>query len=70
MRYWECILDTPEQEIDARCEELTTLGVDGFVVETEDDFRNFLENNRQYWDYVDRELEEHFAGLSRLKFSQ
>ena len=68
MRYWECILDTPEQEIDARCEELTTLGVDGFVVETEDDFRNFLENNRQYWDYVDRELEEHFAGLSRLKF--
>ena len=68
MRYWECILDTPEQEIDARCEELTTLGVDGFVVETEDDFRNFLENNWQYWDYVDRELEEHFAGLSRLKF--
>ena len=68
MRYLECILDTPEQEIDARCEELAALGVDGFVVETEEDFRSFLENNRQYWDYVDRELEDRFAGLSRLKF--
>ena len=68
MRYLECILDTPEQEIDARCEELAALGVGGFVVETEEDFRSFLENNRQYWDYVDRELEDRFAGLSRLKF--
>ena len=58
MRYLECILDTPGSEIDARCEELAALGVDGFVVETEEDFRSFLENNRQYWDYVDRELEE------------
>ena len=68
MRYLECILDTPGSEIDARCEELAALGVDGFVVETEEDFRSFLENNRQYWDYVDRELEDRFAGLSRLKF--
>ena len=68
MRYLECILDTPEEEIDARCEELAALGVGGFVVETEADFRSFLENNRQYWDYVDRELEERFTGLSRLKF--
>lgn len=68
MRYLECILDTPEQEIDVRCEELAALGVGGFVVETEADFRSFLENNRQYWDYVDRELEDRFAGLSRLKF--
>ena len=68
MRYWECILDTPEEEIDARCEELAALGVGGFVVENEADFHDFLENNRQYWDYVDRELEDRFAGLSRLKF--
>ena len=68
MRYWECILDTAADEIDSRCEELAALGVGGFVVENEEDFRNFLENNKQYWDFVDRELEEQYAGLSRLKF--
>jgi ribosomal protein L11 methyltransferase len=68
MRYWECVLDTPSEELDARCDELSELGVGGFVVESEEDFRNFLENNHQYWDYVDRELEEQFAGVSRLKF--
>ena len=68
MRYWECVLDTPSEEIDARCDELAGLGVGGFVVENEEDFRNFLENNHQYWDYVDQELEDRFAGISRLKF--
>ena len=68
MRYLECILDTPETEIDTRCSKLEEMGVEGFIIETEKDFRSFLENNRQYWDYVDRELEERYAGLSRLKF--
>ena len=68
MRYWECILDTPSEEIDERCDELAGLGVGGFVVENEEDFREFLKNNHQYWDYVDQELEDRFKGLSRLKF--
>ncbi len=68
MRYWECVLDTPEEEINERCDALAAMGVGGFVVENEADFRAFLENNRQYWDYVDRELEDRFKGLSRLKF--
>ena len=68
MRYWECTLDTPAEEIDIRCDELAELGVGGFVVENEEDFKDFLENNRQYWDYVDRELEDRYSGLSRLKF--
>ena len=68
MRYLECSLDTPPEEMDLRCENLSSLGVDGFVIENEEDFRNFLENNRQYWDYVDQELENRFRGLSRLKF--
>ena len=68
MRYMECILDTPEEAIDSRCDELASLGIGGFVVESEEDFRRFLENNHQYWDYVDTELEERFHGVSRLKF--
>ena len=67
MRWIEVCIDTPADELDARCEALAALGADGFVIESEEDFRSFLENNRQYWDYVDRELEDRFAGLSRIK---
>ena len=68
MRYYECILNTPADEIDSRCDELTALGVGGFVIENEEDFQSFLENNHQYWDYVDSDLEARFAGISRVKF--
>ena len=67
MRWIEVCLDTPGAQIDARCEELAALGAGGFVIENEDDFRAFLENNHQYWDYVDRELEESYSGVSRIK---
>ena len=67
MRWIEICLDTPGAQIDARCEELAALGAGGFVIENEDDFRAFLENNHQYWDYVDRELEESYSGVSRIK---
>ncbi len=67
MRYIEVSIDTPEQKIDARCEQLAVLGAEGFVIENEADFQNFLENNRQYWDYVDAELEQSYKGVSRVK---
>ena len=67
MRWIEVCLDTPAAEIDARCEALAALGAEGFVIENEADFRDFLEHNRQYWDYVDEELAQKFAGLSRIK---
>ena len=68
MRYLECTLDTPPEEMDLRCEVLASFGVDGFVIENEEDFRAFLRDNTQYWDYVYRELEDRFRGLSRVKF--
>ena len=67
MRYIEVIVDTPAERIDQRCEEMSAMGVGGFVIENEADFRDFLENNRQYWDYVDKELEQQYTGLSRIK---
>ena len=67
MRYIEVIIDTPAREIDRRCEEMTAMGVGGFVIENEEDFRDFLENNHAYWDYVDEELEQKYAGVSRIK---
>lgn len=35
---------------------LYQLGINGIEIEDEADFKDFLENNRQYWDYVDDEL--------------
>ena len=67
MRWIEVCINTPGDEIDARCEELAALGAGGFVIENEDDFREFLENNHQYWDYVDKKLEDSFSGVSRIK---
>ena len=67
MRYIEVSIDTPEQELDARCEQLAALGAEGFVIENETDFQSFLANNRQYWDYVDAELEQSYKGVSRIK---
>ena len=44
------------------------LGIEGLVIEDEGDFRDFLEHNRQYWDYVDEELDRAMAGKCRVTF--
>ena len=67
MNYIEISIETPESELDARCDELCALGCSGVIIENENDFKNFLENNRQYWDYVDDELRRSYTGVSRLK---
>ena len=67
MRYIEVTVNTPGAEIDARCQEMADMGAGGFVIENEEDFKDFLEQNQQYWDYVDDELENQFAGVSRIK---
>ncbi len=67
MRYIEVCVNTPTDEIDRRCAEMTDMGAEGFVIENEADFKDFLENNHQYWDYVDEELESRFANVSRIK---
>lgn len=35
---------------------LYQLGITGLEIEDEQDFKDFLENNKQYWDYVDDDL--------------
>jgi len=67
MEWIECTLPC-SGDVDELCEKLAALGVGGMSVENEEDFREFLENNHQYWDYVDEELEKKFEGVSRVKF--
>ncbi len=49
------------------CDLLTGMGLEGFVIEDERDFRDFLEQNTQYWDFVDEGLEKSMTGVSRVK---
>ncbi|MDD6160391.1 MAG: 50S ribosomal protein L11 methyltransferase [Oscillospiraceae bacterium] len=64
----EVTLPVPAKELDGVCDILTANGMTGLVVEEEGDFLRFLEQNRQYWDYVDEDLSRRMKGASRVKF--
>lgn len=63
----EVSLNVKAEDLDQVSAQLIANGVPGLVVEEEEEFRAFLEENRQYWDYVDDELLERMKGVSRIK---
>ena len=66
-KWLEIILDVPSAELDGLSARLIANGVPGLAVEEEGEFMAFLEENRQYWDYVDDELLARMKGVSRVK---
>ncbi len=69
MNDWlEVTIETTDGEMDALAARLTMNGAEGLVLENERDFKTFLEQNRQYWDYVDDALLERMKGVARIKF--
>jgi len=54
--------------LDTLCAKLTMNGATGLQIEDEADFRRFLAENRQYWDYVDSDLEHRMKGLCQVTF--
>lgn len=50
-------ITTTAEGIDPVCGRLLDLGINGVEISDKDDFKDFLEQNRKYWDYVDEELE-------------
>ena len=64
----EVTLPVPAERLDRVCDTLTANGMAGLVVEEEGEFLRFLEQNRQYWDYVDEGLAQRMKGASRVKF--
>ncbi len=67
-KWLEYCLETRAEGLEALTAALTDRGVPGLVIEDEADFRRFLEENRQYWDYVDEALAERMRGAARVKF--
>ncbi len=51
-------ITTSTTGIDIVCDALYDMGITGLEISDKEDFKEFLENNRRYWDYVDEELEK------------
>lgn len=67
-KWLEITIDAPSEELEEVCARLTAAGMAGLVIEDEAEFHRFLEENRQFWDYVDDELLERMKGTARVKF--
>jgi len=68
MKWLEIHIDTNHAGLDSLVAFLSSQGIDSVVIDDETDFHDFLENNRQYWDYVDEDLEKQMQGKSRVTF--
>ena len=68
MNWLELHIDTVHGGLDTVEALLSSLDIDGVVIDDETDFQEFLENNHQYWDYVDEDLEKSMQGKSRVTF--
>ena len=68
IKWLEVAVNTTPDKLDDVCAKLAAAGMDSLVIEDEQDFLAFLEQNRQYWDYVDQELLDRMRGVTRVKF--
>ncbi|MBQ4159754.1 MAG: 50S ribosomal protein L11 methyltransferase [Clostridia bacterium] len=56
MEWMQVGIETTKEGIDPICGMLYTMDITGTEIEDADDFTSFLEENTQYWDYVDEDL--------------
>ena len=67
MAWLEITIDTISEKIDSVVTSLTAAGFADLVIEDQEEFETFLDQNREYWDYIDEDLQEKLQGLSRIK---
>ena len=67
MAYLEITVTTTAQNIAATAAALTAGGFSELVIEDQNEFESFLEENRACWDYIDEELQQKLQGLSCIK---
>ena len=68
IKWLEVAVNTTSDKLDEVTAKLVAAGMDGLVIEDEGEFLQFLEQNRQYWDYVDQSLLDRMKGVTRVKF--
>ena len=67
MAWLEITIDTVSDKIGNVVNALTAQGFSDLVIEDQEEFETFLEENRAYWDYIDEDLQEKLQGLSHIK---
>ena len=67
MAWLEITLHTTANSIDETAAMLTAAGFPELVIEDQNQFEDFLEENRACWDYIDEELQEKLQGLSNIR---
>jgi len=68
LKWLEVAVNTTPDKLDEVSSKLIAAGMSGLVIEDEGDFLRFMEQNKQYWDYVDQELLDRMKGVTRVKF--
>ena len=68
VKWLEVQINTNHAGLEAVETMLSAHGIDGVVIDDETEFEDFLENNHQYWDYVDEDLRQEMQGRSRITF--
>ena len=67
MAWLEITVPTTAQSIASVTNALTAGGLPDLVIEDQAEFELFLEENREYWDYIDENLQQKLEGLSNIK---
>ena len=67
MAWLEITIDTVSDKIESVVTALTAKGFSDLVIEDQEEFETFLEENRAYWDYIDEDLQQKLQGLSHIK---
>ena len=67
MNWLEITIETAPATIETVAARLTAGGFEDLVIEDQNEFEEFLQENRSCWDYIDEELQKELEGLSRIK---
>ena len=67
MAWLEITIDTISKKINDAVTTLTARGFSDLVIEDQEEFETFLEENRAYWDNIAAQLQEKLQGLSHIK---
>ena len=66
MAWLEITVNTAADTVDTVAAQLTARGFSDLVIEDQEEFETFLEENRAYWDYIDEDFQQTLEGLSRV----
>ena len=67
MAWLEITVNTRGKDTESVAAVLTAAGFSDLVMEDQQEFETFLDQNRAYWDYIDEELQQQLQGLSQIK---